>query len=486
MDKYLKCIWLGIISRKASKMKRLLWIIVGCMFIGIGQLKAGWTKTFGGTGTDVGNSVQRTSDGGFIIAGSTNSFGAGNYDIYLIKTNSSGDTLWTKTFGGDSADSGNSVRQTSDGGFIIAGNTNSFGVGKYDIYLIKTNSLGDTLWTKTFGGTGEEYGWSVQQTSDGGFIIAGKTNSFGAGSFDVYLIKTNSSGDTLWTRIFGGTGADCGRSVQQTSDGGFIIAGYTYSFGAGSYDVYLIKTNSLGDTLWTKTFGGTKGDMAYSVQQTFDGGFIITGYTESFGVGSEDVYLIKTNSSGDTLWTKTFGGTGSDMAYSVQQAFDGGFIIAGKTNSFWSSGENVYLIKTNSSGNTLWTKIFSGTGEAYGRSVQQTSDGGFIIAGYTESFGAGNYDVYLIKTDSLGFVGTEKNESSEFRVIGSKVCFSTPAAIKVDVKIYDICGRLRNILYQGILKEGDYTFTPVIKCKGIYFVVIQTNSYKQTFEIIKL
>ncbi len=167
----------------------------------------------------------------------------------------------------------------------------------------------DTLWTKAFGGTNEDYGRSVQETSDGGYIIAGYTKSFGAGSYDVYLIKTDANGDTTWTKTYGGSNIDQGYSVEQTSDGGYIIAGNSKSFGAGLDDVYLIKTDANGDTTWTKTYGGSNIDQGYSVEQTSDGGYIIAGYTKSFGAGSYDVYLIKTDANGDTTWTKTYGGS---------------------------------------------------------------------------------------------------------------------------------------------------------------------------------
>lgn len=371
----------------------------------------GWERTYGGTGDDEGQFVQQTSDNGYIIAGFTNSFGAGNYDFYLIKTNVSGDTLWTKTYGGISWERGYTVQQTLDGGYIITGVTYSFGTGRGDVYLIKTNASGDTLWTRTYGGDSTDVGNSVQQTKDGGYIIAGLTNPLGRGDVDVYLVKTDSTGDTLWTRSYGGPGFDGAYSLAQTSDSGYILTGWTDSFGAGLNDVYVVKTNASGDTLWTRTFGGLSWDEGQSLQQTSDGGYIIVGETYSFG-NFDQVYLIKMDASGDTLWTRTYGGTDTDWGNSVLQTSHGGYIIAGGTRSFGSGGSDVYFIKTNVSGDTLWTRTYGGTGNDQGRSVQQTSDSGYIITGRTNSFGAGNYDVYLIKTDSNGRVGVEDKRGS--------------------------------------------------------------------------
>jgi hypothetical protein len=375
-------------------------ILIGS--VSIVSAQTSWWRTYGGTGFDYGRSVQQTADGGYIIGGT----GTGG-DVYLIKTNTQGDTLWTRTYGDTNADRGYSVQQTSDGGYIIAGATCSFGAGTPDypnVYLIKTNASSDTLWTGTYGGTSWDEAYSVQQTADTGYIIAGYTGSFGAGITDVYLIKTNAAGDTLWIRTYGGWGSDEGYSVQQTSDGGYVVAGGTYSFGAGNGDVYLVKTNAAGDTLWTRTYGGTYNDCGRSVQQTADGGYVIAGVTMSVGAGG-DVYLIKTDASGDTLWTRIYGGADDEYGCSVKQTPDGGYIITGSTLSFGAGGGDVYLIKTNASGDTLWTSTYGGTSwdEAY--SVQQTSDGGYVIAGCTASFGAGNFDVYLIKTDELGGVG---------------------------------------------------------------------------------
>ncbi|MGB3480219.1 MAG: hypothetical protein WBB67_13805 [bacterium] len=436
------------IIRKRSVMKIASAVLFGHLLFSFSYAQQTWMRTYGGTGWDYGYAVQQTSDGGYIIVGRTSSFGAGVEDVYLIKTNIFGDTLWTRTYGGTGSDVGFAVQQTTDAGYIITGHT-AYG-STYYVYLIKTNASGDTLWTRTYDAYAR--GQSVQQTSDGGYIIVGHTYSHGAGWDDVYLIKTNASGDTLWTRTYGGTSYDCGYSVQQTSDGGYIIAGRTWSFGTGEYDVYLIKTNASGDTLWTRTYGGTSWDEGYSVQKTSDGGYIITGYTYVESPNYQDVYLIKTNASGDTIWTRTYGGAGGDLGNSVKQTTDGGYIIAGHSGSFGAGEYDVYLIKTNASGDTLWTRTYGGGARDEGHSVQQTSDGGYIITGLTESFGAGNYDVYLIKTDSDGNIGVEEKSSGRFYPLTANfsltvvpnpfTSFATVAGRETEwFVLYDITGR---------------------------------------------
>jgi len=214
---------------------------------------------------------------------------------------------------------------------------------------VKTNSNGDSLWVKTYGGSADEHAYCVRQTADGGYVVVGTTRSFGVGTptYDnIWLVRTDSNGDTLWTRTYGGSSGETAYSVQQTSDGGYIIAGSTYSFGAGQWDFYLVKTNSLGDMMWTRTYGGSSMEWAYSVQLTSDGGYVVAGSTTSFGAGSRDYYLVKTNSNGDTLWTRTYGGSASDEAYAIQQTSDGGFILAGETAS--AGLMDFYLVKTGS------------------------------------------------------------------------------------------------------------------------------------------
>jgi hypothetical protein len=444
-----------------------------------------WQRTYGGGNDDWGSSVQQTSDGGFIAGGWTSFYGSARGKVYLFKTNATGDTLWSHTYGRGINDYGNSIQQTSDGGYIVAGSTYYSPTTAYDVYLVKTNSSGDTLWTRTYGGRSDDYGYSVQQTSDGGYIVAGTTYSFGAGGYDIYLIKTDASGDTLWTRTYGGANDDEGYSVQQTLDSGYIVAGYTISFGAGSADVYFIKTDASGDTLWTRTYGGTKWDEGLSAQQTSDGGYITTGWTFSFDDTLGNVYLIKTDAAGDTLWTRTYGGTGLDHGYSVQQTSDGGYIVAGGTYSYGAGNNDVYLIKTDASGDTLWTRTYGGTEHDESYSVRQTSDRGYILAGLTYSFGAGGSDVFLIKTDANGNVGIENNQGDKgTRGHGDTVIpnpftsFTRILGHEADrFAVYDISGR----------RVGTYPgnrIGPGLSA-GIYFLRPENGSSK-TQRIVKL
>ena len=309
---------------------------------------------------------------------------------------------WEQTYGGEGLDVGNSVQQTTDGGYIISGITKSFGAGNEDVYLIKTDENGVEQWSRTFGGISHDGGISVQQTTDGGYIIAGITKSFGAGNDDVYLIKTDENGLEQWSQTFGGTSYDSGSSVQQTTDGGYIVTGSTYSFGAGSSDVYLIKTDENGNELWTKTFGGTEGDNGRSVQQTFDGGYIVTGSTafptSPGATGSSDVYLIKTDGNGNEQWSQTFGGEENNDGFSVQQTTDGGYIIVGMSYTL-DFHMDVYLIKTNFNGIEQWSQVLGGLGDEWAYSGQQTTDGGYIITGYINAAGHG---LYLLKTNENG------------------------------------------------------------------------------------
>ncbi len=358
----------------------------------------------------------------------------------------------------------------------------------------------DTLWTRTYGGAGGDEGRSVQQTSDDGYIIVGGTESFGAGGKDIYLIKTDSLGDTLWTRTYGGTDWDAGGSVQQTSDGGYIIAGQTASFGAGVSDVYLIKTDASGDSLWAKIYGGTSSaEIGFSVQQTSDSGYIVAGVTTS-GPGTTYGYLIKTESLGDSLWAKTYGEGGDyDWLVSVQQTSDGGYIIAGLADSFGAGGLDVWVIRTDANGDTLWMKSYGGTADDVGYSVQQTSDGGYIVVGGTGSYGAGKGDVWLIKIapesgieeeDTPNLFYISQSEPNPFYNI-TRVKYELPKSCNVHIEVYNILGARIKTLLNEKKNAGTHTITWDGKDNnggklpsGFYFLRLDTGEYEGTRKLL--
>ncbi len=359
-------------------------------------------RLYGGKSNDISYSVLQTSEGGYITVGVTGSYGEGNGDVWLVRTYITGDTIWTKTFGGSGYDAGYFIERTTEGDYIIVGETETYGAGDSDIWLLKVDAAGEIIWSKTYGGIGWDSGLSVQQTSDSGYIIVGKTASYGAGSDDIWLVKTDALGDSVWTKTFGGTADDLGYSVTQATNGEYVIVGVTESYGAGATDIWLIKTDASGDTVWTRTFGGIANDVGYSIQETSDMGYIICGVTESYGAGGADLWIIKTDISGGTELTNTAGGTGYDFGNSVQQTSDNGYIIAGSTQSYSVSGLDVWLYKFDESLNEEGGVSYGGGGDDYGTFVRQNSDGGYIITGYTNSYGAGYYDAFLIKTDENG------------------------------------------------------------------------------------
>lgn len=368
-----------------------------------------FTKTYGGSNRDIGVYVQQTFDGGYIIIGTKGIIETmlpieTTGDVWLIKVDANGIEEWSSTFGRGSSDRGASVQQSADGGYIIGGSTWSSGGREYDAWLIKTNTAGDSVWSYISGGSRHDGICSVKQTFDGGFIITGYTESFGAGLRDVWMIKTEANGREEWSRTIGGNTWDEGTSIQQTTDGGYVIAGYTYSFGNGGGDFWIIKTGPEGQEEWSRTFGGSEWDGGQSIQQTADGGYIITGCTWSFGTGEGDVWLIKTDANGVEQWSQTYGGSEWDGGEAVQQTSDGGYIVVGYTWSFDAGEGDVWLIKTNASGDEEWSRTFGDKSYDWGSSVQQTNDGGYVIAGETRSVNTGTVDVWLIKTDAEGNV----------------------------------------------------------------------------------
>jgi len=366
--------------------------------ISLEECSIGWAITADTPDWEIIRSVQQTSDGGYIVSGYIDSFG-GYSDMLLIKLDSSGNVDWARTAGTpDDNDWGYSVQQTSDGGYIVSGYTNSFGAVGYDIFIVKFDSSGNVDWAKTVGGSGQDGGgFSIQQTSDGGYIVSGYTDSFGAGNKDIFLVKLDSNGNVDWAKTVGGSDYDYGYSIQQTSDGGYIVGGTTNGFNVGGYDIFIVKFDSSGNVDWAKTVGGSGYDHGRSIQQTSDGGYIVGGDAKSFGdVFDYDMFIVKLDSSGNVDWAKTVGGLDDDYGYSIQQTSDGGYIVSGYTTSFGVENCDMFIVKLDSSGNVDWTKTVGGSGWDFSESVQQTSDGGYIVGGRI------SYDIFIVKLDSSG------------------------------------------------------------------------------------
>ncbi len=358
--------------------------------------------TIGGANDDWAFDVINTNDGGFITVGYTNSFGQGNSDVYIVKLDNNRNIEWTRTIGGTGNDEGYAIYQTSDNNYIIAGSTSSFGEGNYDAYLLKIDNNGNIIWTLSLGGINNDHFRDVIETSDGGFIAVGSTETFGAGGSDVYIAKISKWGTVQWTKTFGGTGLEISSSVQETRDNGYIIAGLTGSYGQGGLDMMLIKLNSLGNIEWAKTIGGTGWDYATSAIETNDGGFVLAGMTASFGPSLNNVYVVKLDSLGNLAWTFVIGGNMAEEAADVIETNAGELIVVGKTFSYGMGTEDVYIVKLSPDGRLIWANTIGGGDSDEAFAVKETIDGGFIICGATNSYGNGGMDIYLIKTDSNG------------------------------------------------------------------------------------
>ncbi|MEZ5196835.1 MAG: T9SS type A sorting domain-containing protein [Bacteroidales bacterium] len=475
-------------------MKKQLYKLIVFSVIGMGSF-AGFSqptfdeKTFGDEHDDEAYTVHQTFDGGYIVTGSISS-GIWNTDVCLIRINGSGETLWIKTYGGINNDAGVDVKQTFDNGFIITGYTTSYGAGNFDVWLIKTNESGDSLWSKTFGGTNNDFGNAVIQTADNGYVVIGSTESYGSGNSDFWMIKTNSAGDSLWSKTYGGNYNDIAFSGVQTSDDGFVLTGYTQPAGFSNADVWLIKTDHLGDMEWSKTYGGNLNELANSVQQTYDEGYIITGYTMSYGAGAQDVYLIKTDMFGDTIWTKTFGGASNDVGNCVIETADSDFIVCGFNFSLSPDGDpDLWLIKTDIGGDTLWTRTYGGSGSDVGRFVEETFDGGLIVSGWTSSYGAGQKDIWLLHLDLNGQVGIDQplSKTSAYLELyqnypnpfsnSTTIEYFIPTSGYVSINVYDLSGALVTTVVNDIMMAGDHTvqFNGTGLTEGVYIYSLKTD-----------
>ncbi len=453
-----------------------------------------WTRNYGSSYYECGNSILQTSDSCYLILGNIQ-FSDTIEVIYLIKAALNGDTIWTRTIGGSYITDGYMIQPTSDGGYIIIGRTN-IADPSFDCYLVKIDQNGDTLWTRIYGTINtDEEGIAGKQTSDGGYIIAGVTCEYDM-TGDLCLIKTDANGDTIWTRHYGSNSMDYGNSVQEIGGGGsYIITGVTEAY--ADDDVYLVRTDQYGDTVWTRTYGTTNTfDFGQSVVQTPDSGYIIAGWTAPASWVNANVYLVRTDANGDTVWTRKYGGPDDDYAQYIQTTADDQYIITGFTYSYGAGACDVYLIKINGNGDTIWTATFGGSSYDAGLSLAQTTDGGYIITGFTDSYGIGG-DVYVVKTrpDTLSIAdnGTIHFSAFDWEIFPNPITkncnirYVLAQSDRVSINIYDITGRQ----VKEIINENQDAGVHSIKLniagmpQGIYFIRLNISN-KSTMKKVVL
>lgn len=367
------------------------------------QTDTAYIYTFGGQNMDQCRSVIYTLDKGLLLTGTTASFGKGTSDIYLVKLDSMRQLAWSKTIGSPNVERGFSALQLADSNYLIAGFTNSSPAGDYDAYLVKINNQGDTLWTRRYGGADWDFAYSLCALADGGFAFTGETFSDGNSTPDLFLTRIDSSGETLWTKTWGGNGVDIGHQIIAPSDTSIAIIGQTGSFGNGSDDVWLLCLNLNGDTLWTKTYGDTASNIGYGLTYTSDHRFVLTGggYPVQNGFGQKDAFMTTTDSLGNIIWSGNIGSGGNDEGRAVTELDNGNYVLSGISNSDGSGGYGMYYIYMHHDSWFLTGATFGGNLQEEGYSISYRDHLHLAMAGSTTSFGQGLEDMYLVELDTL-------------------------------------------------------------------------------------
>ncbi len=373
------------------------------LFIGACFAQTQFSTAVGDTSDNRGYSVIQTTDDGFAVTGYTLNAEAGDWNIPLVKFNSTGSVVWSRTFIGIANDCGWDVAQTTDDGYVVGGWTESFGAGSGDFLLTKYNSSGDFEWCRTAGGTETDWAKSVVQSFDGGYALAGWTYSFSPGS-DYLITKFNSTGDFEWSRTIGTTSHDYCYDVIHTIDRGYALAGKSEGYGLLGF-ILFVKLDSTGAFEWARAIGDSSSTISYdcySCIQTADSGYVFTGWVQYFSPTHYELYLVKISSSGALEWSRSFRVPTSIYSYQIALTSDDGYVVAGDTYVSSTSGYDFFIAKFNSSGVYEWSRALGGISVDYGKSVIQTMDGGFASTGMTYSFGAGNWDLLLVKLDNEG------------------------------------------------------------------------------------
>ena len=440
------------------------------------------------------SSVSQTNDGGYVLGGSATLPSAFYSNFYVVKTDSLGDIQWSKSFAYGSYDGNSSVAkvlQTSDGGYIVLGNTSSTGATGVDVYLARLDPTGRVIWQKTYGGKYDDNAASIVKTSSG-YMIAGSTMSYGDGSSDIYVVKIDDSGNEIWHHNYGGAGGDTGSQIISTKDGNFVIVGTTSSFGAsGAFDIYLFKIDGSGNKIWDKLYGGSDWDEGNSVAELSDGSLVIAGFAIGFGPGARDMFLVKTNASGVEQWHKAFGGIYQDNASKVVTTSDGIIVSGTQTigikNTVSSGNVDILVIKIDLNGNQSWKSQFGRLqNEAVGDMIIN-GNGNVIIAGSTSSYG-GNYFLNINPQGSITHVLEEQDHKlpSDFQLFANypnpfnnqtQITFQLPEQSLVELDICNVIGQRLVTLFDGIKSAGKYSigFNADEFSSGVYFCQLKST-----------
>ena len=361
-------------------------------------LAATWQKAFGGAKDDVTKAITATDDGGAIMISTTRSFGHGKTDINVMKIDSAGHKLWEKNFGGKRKETAAAITQTKDGGFVIVGSTKSYGKGGYDFYILKIDAQGKQLWVRAAGGESKDEATAVTATKDGGVVVLGNSKSYGKGSYDYYAVKLDANGSLEWEQSAGGKDWDIPSGITQMDNGDLLLVGKSESFGENSYDGYVVRLTNEGKFIWEKTFGGKKEDMISAIAKGKKGGFALVGKTKSYKDKKGDVYIILLDNEGKKRLVKTYGDVGEkDRAYAVTALADGGYAIAGSSRGMSNGREDFILIMIDKDGHLLGSNHYGGKKEEIAYGITQLKDGGIIIAGDTKTYDHGGSDSFIVR-----------------------------------------------------------------------------------------
>jgi len=512
---------------------RVLFLLFGALLLvpGFAQVSPviEWERNYGGSEWEHAKAIVQTSDGGFIVAGFTRSIDGdvtlnhGFADIWIVKLGNTGTIQWQSSIGGSEDDYANSIAQTSDGGFVVAGYSESAdgdvtnNHGTRDFWIVKLDTIGAIQWQISLGGSDHDDANSIAQTSDGGYIVAGSTQSANGdvtnslGGIDYWIVKLDSTGTILWQRTFGGSSGEVALSIIQTLDEGYIVAGYSHSMDGdltnnhGNGDAWIVKLDDTGTIQWQNSYGGSFADRAQSITQTSDGGFVFAGFSGSIdgdvtvNQGAGDYWIVKLNSAGTIEWERSYGGSTGEIVRSLAQTSEGGYIVAGYSSSTDGDvtnnhgGLDYWVLKMDDMGSIEWQNSYGGSADEFVESIIQTNDGGYIIAGSSRSIDGdvtNNYgvqDLWIVKlsgefpTEILTVPATESFSVSPNPAKGSLLVTTTHPQRGTTLTLSDALGR--EVLVER-MNSTTHTLVVGELPRGVYVVTLRSGTSKETQRVV--